>query len=190
MNKRLEILFLMGTTCSGKSTVTEELAKYKGVRVVQIGKELRAKYGENYFNGQASPAHVEDEAMEIYLQNVDMAIAEGAALLVVDGQPRNPSQASYLQSYLAGYKKHFVILHSDRSEREARALKSRNGASQELALSRLSNEYEDSYETVLKLLEFKIVPKVYWDNSNSHLSPSDFVDVLLWDLGFNPDLKD
>lgn len=147
------ILHLMGVTCAGKSTLIDELLRYQGVAAVQIGKELRKKYGEAYFKGSGAPAHTAAEAMEIYTERVSTAITNGARLIVVDGQPRDVGQAQMMLHAWPHQYVTFYTLHASHAVREARARAGREpGPNLELAIARLTNDYKDCYNVLMELL--------------------------------------
>lgn len=85
------LVFLMGATCAGKSTLIETVRPLPNFGVVEVGKALRKKYGEDYFKGQAAPEHTEREAWTIMLDGIHDNLHKDFVL--IDGQPRSVKQA-------------------------------------------------------------------------------------------------
>lgn len=151
------ILHLMGPTCAGKSTLLKRLAELGGERVgtVEIGKLLRAKYGEAYFQGQAAPERTKAEALDLYLDTIRQHIADGKKLIVVDGQPRDLSQAEIMtRVWLPKNRVKYLLVHATHEDREARARAGRQpGPDLDLALARLHNDYQNNYVVMTYLIE-------------------------------------
>lgn len=159
------VLHLMGPTCAGKSTIIRRLVEIEPKRVaaVEVGRMLRAKYGEAYFKGQAAPAHTQNEAWQMYVDGSKKAIAAGARLILVDGQPRDTGQARQMD----GLWKHpsraaFVLIHAEHDERERRARSARKpGPDLDLAIARLTNDYRNCYTVMAELLRRNEVIRVF-----------------------------
>lgn len=150
----------MGPTCAGKSTLLKRLAQLGGDKVgtVEIGKLLRAKYGEAYFQGQAAPAQTAAEALQLYLDTIKQHIADGKRLVIVDGQPRDLEQAKVMIN--AWYPQHrsvYMLVHASHEDREARARAGREpGPNLDLALARLNNDYKNNYTVMTYLIEHDV----------------------------------
>lgn len=149
------IIHLMGTTCAGKTTVIDKMvALSPSVRAIQIGKLLRAKYGEGYFNGQSNPAHTASEAYEIYIESVQKAIDDGMEMILIDGQPRDLQQAKDMTKLWKGHNVQYFLLNAEHHIREERARTGRTpGPSLDLAVARLTNDYKDNFVVLAYLLE-------------------------------------
>lgn len=91
------IIYLMGVTCSGKTTLVDDFLSdpFGNVGAVQVGKEMRRRYPPEYFQGSGAPGHTEDEARRIFEEQ--LKAAEGKKLILVDGQPRRRSQVALMK---------------------------------------------------------------------------------------------
>lgn len=151
--QKVTILHLMGATCSGKSTLIDELVKHQGVGAVQIGKILRKKYGEAYFKGQGAPAHTANEAIQIYMEEIENHVDAGKKLIIVDGQPRDVNQAKIMLNAWPEHKVVFYSLFAEHEVREERAKATRVGDDLDLTVQRLNNDYKPCYMVAMTLLE-------------------------------------
>ena len=156
------ILHLMGPTCAGKSTIIDTLLSLSNkVGAVQIGKLMRAKYGEAHFKGQAAPAHTKDEALSLYFSEVKRLVAEGKELILIDGQPRDAEQAQVMTSAWPQYNRQYFLITAEHEVREARARKDREpGPNLDLAIARLTNDYKSNYVVMVELLARNIPIRV------------------------------
>lgn len=158
------IAHLMGPTCAGKSTLINRLLLIAPelVGAVEVGKMLRAKYGEAYFKGQAAPTHTQGEAWQMYQDGVQAMIAAKKRLILVDGQPRDIQQARDIVGlWHAPHRAEFLLIHADHEVREARARATRKGDNLELAVARLSNDYRNCYVVMTELLKRNEVIRVF-----------------------------
>ena len=90
--KHIPLVFVLGATNAGKSTLMDSVRSYPRIGTVEVGKMMRAKYPPEYFKGNASPAHTNDEGIRMGLDGI---IAEEAAwkdICFIDGQPRTLKQ--------------------------------------------------------------------------------------------------
>lgn len=159
--------FVIGATNSGKSTFLHDVADcWKDtVGLVEVGKTLRAKYGEAYFNGQAAPEKTAAEAWQLMQEGIEAHAEAGKEIILVDGQPRAEQQCrDILKQYvLPVYEKDAIkfpkydarILHLYAPEhvRLERA-KHRDGDNPEkleLSLQRMKGDMTGLY-TVLSLI--------------------------------------
>jgi dephospho-CoA kinase len=114
----LKLVCCIGPTNAGKSTFIDavktaissdgfQAVDANGVphlrrfATVEVGKLLRAKYGADYFKGQAAPDHTEKEAWKLCEDAVDEALHAGCSHVFIDGQPRRISQMEKMET-LAG----------------------------------------------------------------------------------------
>lgn len=152
------ILHLIGNTCAGKTTLIDRMVALAPdeVGAIQIGQMLRAKYGEDYFKGQAAPDHTQDEANCMYLQGVT-DLLQSKKLILVDGQPRTPPQVKMcLDVSDAVTQTRFLLMHASEEAREKRAKAGRSpGPNLDLALARLQGDYKGSYDVLAELLKTK-----------------------------------
>lgn len=171
----------MGPTCAGKSTIINALVKRspETVAAVMIGKALRARYGEDYFQGQAAPEKTREEAITMYRDLVGDAIGSGYELIVVDGQPRDVGQAIEMANSWKSHRNVFMLLHADHAVRESRARLGRTpGPDLDLAVARLTNDYRNNYEVMSTLLMYEKEIKVI-DTGREYFFTDDFVQYLL-----------
>lgn len=156
------VLHLMGPTCAGKSTILKACVEQRPdvFGVVEVGKMLRAKYGEAYFKGQAAPEHTQDEAWQLYLGGVRDQINQGKRIVLVDGQPRDVRQARAVLQRPHGQdvRCDFLMVHASEEVRERRARETRTGDSLELALQRMRNDYRNCYVAWIELLRRGVTP--------------------------------
>lgn len=160
---RLNVIHIMGGTCTGKTTLVDTLAKRPSVHAIFVGRMLRAKYGPDYFKGQAAPAHTQVEAWAIYWQGLQEAQASNKSIVLVDGQPRDIGSVdkTLKEARLQNAKPTFVLLHADFNVREDRARKGRQpGPDLNLALARLYDDYATCYTILTELAQAGIVPFV------------------------------
>ncbi len=145
----MKLVFMMGPTNAGKSTVLKYLKETRNdVGLIEVGKALRAKYGPDYFKGQAAPAHTAVEAWSIMLEGIAGHWISGAEYAVVDGQPRDYKQC--YDSMTLPYPSIYINLFAPAEAREARARKrdADDPAALELALSRLHGDLPMLYSIV------------------------------------------
>lgn len=148
------IIHLMGPTCAGKSTIINSLLSMSDkVGAVQIGKLMRAKYGEAHFNGQAAPSHTKDEALQMYFDEIKKQMAEGKEIILVDGQPRDIEQAQIMTAAWPTQNCQYFLVTADHEVREARARADRApGPNLDLAVARLTNDYKSNYVVMVELI--------------------------------------
>lgn len=88
------IVFIMGPTCSGKSTFLNYCKEQEPDRVgvIEVGKLFRAKYPPEYFEGFAALEKTRQEAWDIFTECLYQNFTRKLDLILVDGQPRDISQ--------------------------------------------------------------------------------------------------
>lgn len=178
------IIHIMGCTCAGKSTLIQKLLTMgSDIAAVEVGKMLRAKYGEDYFKGQAAPAHTADEAFFLYTEGVDNAIAEGANIVLVDGQPRDLKQTRKIVNMWPGHRVIYLLVHADHDVREARARATREpGPNLDLALARLNNDYKNQYTVLTELTKLGRIYSVV-DTGDEGFDLNGFCEELVNECG-------
>lgn len=154
------IFFIMGTTCSGKSTflrmAQEKLLGEDLVGLVEVGKMMRAKYPPEHFAGQASPEHTRHEAWQMCEDTVFELAGYGKRIILVDGQPRDPEQVHLCRSRFnfPEFETHFVLIDASLSVREHRARRDRSGSDLEtLAIPRLTHDMQTYFSVLVELLK-------------------------------------
>jgi len=145
----VDLMFVMGPTNCGKGHLIQHACKHYGAWGVQVGNLLRKKYGPAYFNGQQAPEHTRVEALNMMMDNIRLAVEKGYSLILVDGQPREPSQVDAIFDNFIGpsrdgevyYNVFFLLLHCPDSLREQRAKeRDTDPAALELSLKRMTKD--------------------------------------------------
>lgn len=166
-----QIVHLMGPTGAGKSTLLRaiEYGWPQLTGTVEIGKLLRAKYGDGYFKGQAAPEHTQAEAWALYIEHVEKAIVDGKKIILVDGQPRDISQAVGCvdQDWSVDVDRRFVWVDAPEEQRLGRVTErdAGNDDALELARDRMTNDYRNCYLVFVELLR-RGVPMEMVDTSS------------------------
>ena len=170
----------MGPTCAGKSTMINYMMSLSPtVGAVQIGKMMRAKYGEAHFKGQAAPSHTQTEALEMYFTKTQQLINEGKELILIDGQPRDLEQSKIMSESWKTYNSKFLLITADHDVRENRARKDREpGPNLDLAIARLTNDYKSCYIVIVELIK-RGVPITVVDTSDPDYNNESFCRNLL-----------
>lgn len=147
-----ELIFVLGATNAGKTTLVAAAGKQPLCGLVEVGKLFRAKYPPEYFQGSAAPAHTRQEAIQLMTEGIQKSIDAGNRFTFVDGQPRDLSQVeAVFRLYPEGtYRKHFWNVYAPPAVREARARKrdEHNPKALELSLARLAGDIPPLYEAI------------------------------------------
>ncbi len=117
----LPLIFVIGATNAGKSTLLDTVRSYAGVGMIEVGKMFRAKYPPEHFKGHANPAHTQVEAWQMFLDSRKAWAEKGARVAFVDGQPRDLEQCK--MALALPNPKRFIHLWAPISVREERARK-------------------------------------------------------------------
>lgn len=148
------LVFVLGPTNAGKSTLLDASRAFLEIGQVEVGKLMRAKYPPAHFQGQASPKHTQAEAWQMCMDGITVARAAGKQLCLIDGQPRDQEQLEKVQNLRHGIPGiYFLHLWAPADVREARA-RARDGHDPErlkLALSRVGNEPTVLYSILAQL---------------------------------------
>jgi hypothetical protein len=142
------VVFMMGATNAGKSTALQALSEmgWGDIGLVEVGKLLRAKYGEAYFKGQAAPSHTQTEAWQLLIDGIQEHARNNVKFVVCDGQPRSFDQV--YNSLKLPNERIYINLYAPADVREARA-RARDSANPEklaLSLARLHGDIPMLYE--------------------------------------------
>lgn len=149
------LFFVVGATSVGKSTFLQTIKDVGGnqVHLVEVGKQMRAKYPPEHFQGQCNPAHTAAEALQMCLEGIEAGEKAGAKIILVDGQPRDVKQAQdILASKVAGNRTKGVIhlmCHREERERRARVREKDNPGALQLALDRLDRDVLQLHEVMI-----------------------------------------
>jgi predicted GTPase len=170
----------MGPTCAGKSTLINRLLSLTPkVGAVQIGKLMRAKYGEAHFQGQAAPAHTQTEALQMYFDETNRLVSEGKELILIDGQPRDVEQARTMANAWPQHNVQYLLITADHDVREERAKKDREpGPNLDLAIARLINDYKSNYLVMCELIKQNI-PITVVDTSEEGFDLDHYCNLML-----------
>ena len=172
---KTKLFFMIGPTNVGKSYLADAISnEYPGTYRVSVGKLLRAKYGEAFFNGQAAPEHTESEALKLMDTSISQGIKNRCPIVLIDGQPRSIRQVNYITSKYFDTGKHEcnIILLSCIDLVRMERLKKRDTTPYklELSLSRFNDDmihlYNVVYSLVLNHWGGNIIPI-----DNSHCNP-------------------
>lgn len=173
------IIFIMGATCAGKSTMilyAKEQYPFD-FAAIEVGKIFREKYPPGYFKGQDSPEHTKKEASDLLVGLVDQEIMRRVPFVIVDGQPRDIDQVELCLKQWPGIPKHFVLLHASLKERERRARLYRSGDDlEQLAIPRLTNDMISCYSVMVELMRHGIAPYLI-DTENGMREIEKFIDT-------------
>lgn len=155
-DKMQTLVYLMGGTCTGKSTFIRCAKEHYGdtAGFVEVGKRLREKYPPEYFKGSAAPDHTEREALDLYLSEAN-ALLDKHDLVFVDGQPRRESQVEVVLNSFSTIPKVFLLFHASAEVQAVRAGQRfvRDPKSFELAIARIDNDRKQGYDCLVALLK-------------------------------------
>ena len=158
----IPLIFVMGATNVGKSTIMDTVRSYPTLGTIEVGKLMRAKYPPEHFQGQGAPAHTQVEAWKMLTDGI--ADHAGARIIIdrdevrrevifVDGQPRNQEQTKW--ALALPNPKLFLHLWAPPEVREARARNrdKDDPAKLELSLKRLIDDPRVLFDclTMIKL---------------------------------------
>lgn len=157
------LFFVVGATNVGKSTFLNaiKLALGKQVHLVEVGKWMRAKYPPEHFQGQAAPAHTQEEALHMLFGGIREGEANGSTIILVDGQPRDIEQAREIMAWSEKdwtWTKATIHLVCPREERERRARlrEPGNAAALQLSLDRLDRDVLSLHEVLIRFNWWKV----------------------------------
>lgn len=118
------VIFLMGTTCSGKGTFCTYAKKVlrSEVAIISIGDEMRRRHPDpDYFKGKAALEETQDEVEEIYTEQMTRAAMSDAKIIICDGQPRLPRAVDHIfKNPQPFWDFRFIILHASAEARRRR----------------------------------------------------------------------
>lgn len=134
-----KIIFVMGLTCSGKTTMIEAVQKFYPVGLIQVGKEMRRRHPPEYFKGLGAMDETEDEVWGIFLEQ--LASHADKEVILVDGQPRSVTQVEKCIDLVRDREKVFVWLATPVDEIKKRAeARDDSEAAKELTMQRIVND--------------------------------------------------
>lgn len=164
----LRIVFLMGTTCSGKGTFCDYVKDKMGsaVYVIGVGAILRKLHTAEYFTGLGAQEKTEKEVWQIFDEEYQRAVTQpGVRLVIVDGQPRLPIHCINFQAYANPFVEFVhVMFYASAEIRKGRIQKrfpydptkgpefnDEVAAKQKLAFDRITNDVLQLFEVWSKL---------------------------------------
>jgi hypothetical protein len=151
--QKSSFIYVFGVTCTGKDYLVEKaLQMYPNIfGAVQVGKEFRRRYPPEHFQGMGAPAHTEDEAYQIFLDELNKVSDKNRVLIV--GQPR---RASHVDRIYRKYPGLILWLHAKDVVLEERINKRfpDDLKSKELAIQRLANDRIQLYDTLYELSKY------------------------------------
>ena len=107
----MKILCLTGMPQTGKTTLINELIKIEGVEAIKIGEEYRKRFTpeERYWEatGDLAPEEVTREMVKLAIEEADQ---NGTDMIIIDGMPRNASQALFICNTFKQHELYFVML--------------------------------------------------------------------------------
>lgn len=185
--------FVIGSTGSGKSTFLQaaQIKLGDAVGLVEVGKLLRAKYGPDYFKGQAAPDHTEAEAWKMCVDTIEEHRKAGKQLILVDGQPRSMKQCRKVMEIFfcppsalvsrGSLFKHKGVVHifapTEVREERLRKRDAGNEAALNLSMARLKGDIHALFE-VYSTLSANCIPIRTFDTSDPKYSPHQVLEEL------------
>ena len=110
----MKILCLTGMPQTGKTTLINELTKIEGVEAIKIGEEFRKRFTpeERYWEatGDLAPEEITREMVKLAVEEADQ---NGTDMIIIDGMPRNASQALFICNTFRQHELYFVMLSAD-----------------------------------------------------------------------------
>ncbi len=185
MTRLHAIIFTVGPTNAGKSTLMDVAKATPGVGTVEVGRLMRQKYPPSHFKGEGAPAHTQVEAWQMMVDGIAASVAAGNTVTFVDGQPRDVQQADDIVAQYAlspGWLVGFYHLTCPEAIRRVRA-EMRDGADaekMELTNRRMVSDYRSLYN-VFTRLQANSAPVLVLDTSVDSYTPEEVVaGALRW----------
>jgi adenylate kinase family enzyme len=150
------IIYVVGATNTGKTTLLEKVKEKwpELVHLIQVGKILRSKYPPEYFEGQAAPSKTQEEAIQLVLDGIKAG--ENKQFILVDGQPRDTTQADTL-CQLPTFRDQIIIeLVAPREIRVKRAEARDTGSKLELSLQRMDKDILCTHEVRVACIQYNM----------------------------------
>jgi len=148
----IPLVFVIGPTNVGKTTLMDMLSKFPGIGTVEVGKRMRAKYPPSYFKGSAAPAHTETETMAMCTDTIEEHQAAGKKICFIDGQPRSLKQLDFFAAL--PNPKLFWLQWASEGVRTERALKrdAADEAKLQLSMDRMRGDCVTLFDIVTMLI--------------------------------------
>ena len=183
----INLIFFLGPTNVGKTTLIDYSIKEFGAAGIFVGRVLRAKHGEDFFQGQAAPDCTKVESLQIMDDEIQEAIKNNKELILIDGQPRSDDQLQHiLKKYIVTKTNHnvipgFLLLHCSNEIRRERMLKrDLTPEKKKLAEQRFFGDLPQVHKVVYDLILLGYKDIIYPLNSeNSFVEFKHFYRILL-----------
>lgn len=157
-NKPL-LFSIFGITNVGKSTLIDRCRDIPDLGVIEVGKEMRRRHPPEYFKGLAALPETETEVWQICEEQYAAAANAGKRAILVDGQPRMPSQVVEMYRRFGPYR--VIHLYASHPTLAARAAaRDTDPGKVELNRKRLVNDYNQLYHS---LMAYEGVPENHVD---------------------------
>lgn len=149
------MVYVMGTTNVGKTTFLGESQK-KGRRhifgTIMVGKEMRRRYPPEHFKGLGAMESTEQEAMDIFHEQLNDCKAAGKEIILVDGQPRTLNQVAMTEALP---KRLYLFLTEEEDTIKERMVEraAGNQAELDMSISRFGNDKKMLYDVLMCLIQ-------------------------------------
>lgn len=192
----LPLIFVIGATNAGKSTLLDTVRGYPGVGMIEVGKMMRAKYMDpasphyapDHFKGHANPAHTQVEAWQMFLSRRKELAEAGCRVAFVDGQPRDLEQCEMALGLPS--PKRFLHLWAPIAERQRRAMNrdsdptvpTSENEKLKLSLARVTGDLPKLYDVVQRIRSHtSIIPAIIddYDTTSSTYTPFDAANRMI-----------
>lgn len=171
------IFCIIGISGCGKSTfINETVAQYPDeFGAIQVGKEMRKRYPPEFFKNRGAMEETEDVVFQIFEEQYNNN--KGKKIVLVDGQPRMPSQVDKLVSLFLTFR--VMVLNTEHSVLQCRA-ESRSADKKEHAfhINRIMNDYQDLYSVLAAIACSPVTIPVIGFNTKQLMWREDAVDHM------------
>jgi adenylate kinase family enzyme len=160
------LVWLMGCTGAGKTTFMDSIEHEQEIGKVRVGKMMQIKHPDpSYFKGQAAPAHTQQEAWEMCVNEIERQ--QDKKIIVIDGQPRSLMQVFQWHSTFYNFRNSFILLDANpeiRLERIKNKYKDRAG-DLDLRTQRITNDMISYYEVLVGLYHMNVKVNIFNTNA-------------------------
>lgn len=178
-DSKILVVHLMGITNSGKSTLIEaaKAQDYYNIGFVEVGKEMRKRYSPETFKGKGAMDSTEEEVLQIFHEQMQAAKDAGANLILVDGQPRMPSQIPIMMN--SPRRKYILLKESDEVILERIKNRDSDPAAVELSMQRFKNDKVQIFDVLTDLIRMNEPVKVVSVMDDYHGQPEILLRTLI-----------
>ncbi|MBR3230933.1 nucleoside monophosphate kinase [Candidatus Saccharibacteria bacterium] len=151
------MIILFGLAGSGKGTQGKALSEIFGWRWLSVGEAIRQAGGYEEIINQGGLIPDED-VINLMNKQIEKAEDEGFDI-ILDGYPRNKTQAEYIVANMADKLDGAIILEVPKKELYNRlALRGRDDDKEKASIDRRFEIFEQNIYSILPLLEAKNIP--------------------------------